>query len=35
MATREELVEHLWKEMINPLDQTSRLDNIIANCKRN
>ncbi|HWU70511.1 MAG TPA: hypothetical protein VN017_04055 [Pseudoxanthomonas sp.] len=34
MPTREEFVEHLWKEMINPLDQTSRLDNIIANCKR-
>lgn len=34
MPTREEFVEHLWKEMINPLDQTSRLDNLIANCKR-
>ena len=34
MPTREEFVEHLWKETINPLDQPSRLDNIIANCKR-
>lgn len=34
MPTREELVEHLWREVINPLDQPSRLDNIIANCKR-
>lgn len=34
MPTREEFVEYLWKELINPLDQPSRLDNIIANCKR-
>ena len=34
MTTREELVEHLWREIINPLDDPSVLDNIIANCKR-
>ena len=34
MATREELVKHLWQEIINPLEDPSRLDNIIANCKR-
>jgi hypothetical protein len=35
MPTREELVEHLWQEIINPLDDPSALDNIAANCKRN
>ncbi len=35
MATREELVEHLWQEIINPLARPSTLDNIVANCKRN
>ncbi|MFC5571561.1 hypothetical protein ACFPN1_15990 [Lysobacter yangpyeongensis] len=34
MPTREELTEHLWQEIINPLDDPSTLDNIIANCKR-
>lgn len=34
MPTREELIEHLWREIINPLDDPSTLDNIIANCKR-
>lgn len=34
MTTREELVEHLWREIINPLDDPSVLDNIIANCRR-
>ena len=34
MPTREELVEHLWQEVINPLDDPSTLDNIIANCRR-
>ena len=34
MATREELVEHLWKKIINPLDDPSILENIIANCRR-
>lgn len=34
MPTREELVDHLWNAMINPLDEPSRLDNIIANRRR-
>lgn len=34
MPTREEMVEHLWQEIINPLDDPSTLDNIVANCKR-
>ena len=34
MATREELVEHLWQEIINPPADPSTLDNIVANCKR-
>ena len=33
MPTREELVEHLWREVINPLEDPSTLDNIVANCK--
>ena len=35
MASREELVEHLWRELINPLADPSTLDNIVANCRRN
>ena len=35
MATREELVEHLWQTIINPLRGPARLQNIIENCKRN
>ncbi|WP_149194802.1 hypothetical protein [Luteimonas suaedae] len=35
MASREDLVEHLWREIINPLADPSTLDNIVANCKRN
>ncbi|WP_407353273.1 hypothetical protein [Luteimonas sp. R10] len=34
MPTREALIEHLWREIINPLDDPSTLDNIVANCKR-
>ena len=34
MASREDLVEHLWQEVINPLANPSALDNIVANCKR-
>ena len=34
MATREELVEHLWQELINPLGNPQALGNIIANCRR-
>ncbi len=34
MPTREELIEHLWREIINPRGDPSRLDTIIANCRR-
>jgi len=34
MPSREDLVEHLWREIINPLADPSTLDNIIANCRR-
>ena len=34
MPTRAALIEHLWQDLINPLDDPSRLDNIVANCKR-
>lgn len=34
MPTRAALIEHLWQDIINPLDDPSRLDTIIANCKR-
>lgn len=34
MPTREELIDHLWRELINPLEDPSTLDNIIANCRR-
>ena len=34
MPTREELIEHLWREIINPLQDPSTLENIIANCRR-
>jgi hypothetical protein len=34
MATREELIEYLWQEIINPLEDPARLENITANCKR-
>jgi hypothetical protein len=35
MATREELLDHLWKEIINPHLRDAALDNIVQNCKRN
>ena len=35
MATREELLDHLWKEVINVHLPDQALDNIIKNCKRN
>jgi len=35
MTSREDLVEHLWQEIINPLADPATLDNIIANCRRN
>lgn len=34
MATREELVEHLWQTVINPLRDPAWMDNVIANCRR-
>lgn len=34
MATREELVEHLWQAVINPLRDPGWMDNVIANCRR-
>lgn len=34
MATREELLEHLWKEVINAILRDDALDNIVKNCKR-
>ena len=34
MASREDLVDHLWQEIINPPADPSTLDNIVANCKR-
>lgn len=34
MATREELLEHLWKEVINVVLRDDALDNIVKNCKR-
>jgi hypothetical protein len=35
MSTREELLNHLWKEVINTNLRDASLDNIIAHCKRN
>ncbi len=35
MATREELLDHLWKEVINVRLRDQALDNIIENCRRN
>ena len=35
MATREELLEHLWKEVINAVLRDDALDNIVKHCKRN
>lgn len=34
MPAREELIEHLWREIINPLQDPSTLGNIVANCRR-
>jgi hypothetical protein len=34
MTTRDQLLEHLWQELINPLEDPSTLENIIANCRR-
>ncbi len=35
MAAREELLEHLWKEVINAVLRDDALDNIVKHCKRN
>src|SRR6266550_254081 len=34
MATRQELLDHLWKEVINAHWRDEALDNIVGNCKR-
>ena len=34
MGTREELVEHLWQTVINPLRDPQWIDNVLANCRR-
>ena len=34
MTAREELLTHLWKEVINTNYRDASLDNIIANCRR-
>ena len=34
MTSRQDLVAHLWNEIINPLENPSVFDNIVANCKR-
>jgi hypothetical protein len=34
MATREEFLEHLWKEVINSVMRDDALDNIVKHCKR-
>ena len=34
MATREELLDHLWREVINVHLRDQALDNVVKNCKR-
>jgi hypothetical protein len=34
MATREEFLDHLWREVINALSRDRGLDNVIAHCRR-
>jgi hypothetical protein len=34
MATREDLLEHLWKEVINVNLRDNALDNVVQNCAR-
>jgi hypothetical protein len=34
MATREEFLGHLWREVIDALSRDQGLDNIIAHCRR-
>jgi len=35
MATRQELLDYLWKEVINAHLRDDALDNVVRNCKRN
>jgi hypothetical protein len=35
MATREELLHHLWTQIINAHFRDEALDNIVDNCRRN
>lgn len=35
MTAREELLTHLWKEVINIHYRDGSLDNVIAHCRRN
>jgi hypothetical protein len=35
MATREDFLQHLWTDVINPVFRDAALDNIISNCRRN
>jgi hypothetical protein len=34
MGTKEELLDHLWREVINRYLREDALDNVIAHCKR-
>ena len=34
MATREDLIKHLWTNIINPHLEPATLDNIVQNCRR-
>ena len=34
MATREEFLDHLWREVIDVLSRDQGLDNIVAHCRR-
>jgi hypothetical protein len=34
MATREEFLDHLWRNVIDALSRDQGLDNIVANCNR-
>src|SRR5262245_35769368 len=35
MTTRDDFLQHLWTDVINPLLRDAALDNIIAHCQRN
>jgi hypothetical protein len=34
MATREEFLDHLWREVIDALSRGQGLDNVVAHCRR-